>query len=276
MARSGIIAVEQRPTENRASDATVSTQQKRPHRQDMSEVRLQTHADPARRRARGESAPLLADLFKVPQLTALARARTARDAQRLAAELHASLGARASDFEPLIAALVGRAREFEQLQRLAGRDELTGVANRRTFNDALRRELARTRRDGRPLALLLFDLDGLKAINDELGHPAGDEVLRTVARCASRALRDGDLLARLGGDEFGVVLPTTTERQALAAGQRIRALLSGRRVAGAAVRLSFGVAIASGAESDEGSLLLAADADLYRDKLARRSVRPGG
>jgi len=274
MARSGVIAVEQRPSENSASGATVSTQQKRPHRQDMSQVRLQAHADPGRRRTRAESAPAPPDVSRVAQLTALARARTARDAQRIAAELQAELGARVSEFDPLITTLVTRAREFEQLQRLAGRDELTGVANRRTFNDALRRELARTRRDGRPLALLLFDLDGLKAINDELGHPAGDEVLRTVARCASRALRDGDLLARLGGDEFGVVLPNTTERQALAAGQRIRALLSGRRVAGAAVRLSFGVAIASGGGSDEGALLLAADADLYRDKLARRSVRP--
>lgn len=207
-------------------------------------------------------------------LTQLAQARSLRDAERLAGRLRETLGASAGELEPLIHALLSRVREVEQLRRLAGRDELTGIANRRTFNDALRRELARTRRDRRPLAVVLFDLDGLKAINDQRGHPAGDEALRLVARFGSEALRNGDLLARLGGDEFGVVLPNTDELQARAIGHRIRALLAGQRVAGAPIRLSLGVAVASGGESSEGALLLAADADLYCDKHARKSLRP--
>jgi diguanylate cyclase (GGDEF)-like protein len=239
----------------------------------MSEVRLQTQlvgdAGAASVPARAAQPTALS-----AALTALAQARSLRDAQRLADRVRETIGGAASELEPLIHALLERVREVEQLRRLAGSDELTGIANRRTFNDALRRELARTRRDRRPLAVLLFDLDGLKAINDELGHPAGDEALRLVARFASQALRNGDMLARLGGDEFGVVLPNTDELQARAIGHRIRALLAGQRASGAPIRLSLGVAVASGEGSSEGALLLAADADLYCDKHARKSLRP--
>jgi diguanylate cyclase (GGDEF)-like protein len=230
----------------------------------MSEVRLQSGGEAVRKPVE----PALS-----AALTQLAQARSLRDAERMAGRVRDALGA-SSELEPLLGALLARAREIEQLRRLAGRDELTGIANRRTFNDALRRELARTRRDHRPLAVLLFDLDGLKTINDELGHPAGDEALRLVARHGSEALRNGDLLARLGGDEFGVVLPNTDELQARAIGHRIRALLANQRVEDMPIRLSLGVAVTSGGERSEGALLLAADADLYNDKHARKSLRP--
>lgn len=243
----------------------------------MSEVRLQAQpaSDPKRERdpQTGQHEREGAEEL-VAALTALAQARTAREAKRLASDLRERLSASGTQLEGLVTALVARAAEVDQLRRLAGHDELTGIANRRTFNDVLRRELARTRRDGRPLALLLFDLDGLKAINDALGHPTGDEVLRAVARYGGQALRHGDLLARLGGDEFGVVLPDTDEADARAVGQRLRALLSRRRVQGAAIQLSLGVAVSSGPESSEGAMLLAADSDLYRDKHARKSQRP--
>jgi diguanylate cyclase (GGDEF)-like protein len=240
----------------------------------MSEIRLQA-ARESTVGTHGRSVPAGLSAAVVAALAQLAAARTLRDGQRLASRARELVGAHAAELEPLIDALLARVREVEQLRRLAGRDELTGIANRRTFNDALRRELARTRRDGRPLAVLLFDLDGLKAINDQHGHQAGDEALRLVARFGSEALRNGDMLARLGGDEFGVVLPNTDELQARAIGHRIRALLAGQRTAGAPIRLSLGVAVTSGEESSEGALLLAADADLYCDKHARKSLRPG-
>jgi len=276
-ARSGWTAVSRRVSVGaRGGGEAPGPEQKGLHRHDMSEIRLQAQlandgrsAAASGNPASGAQAPAIA-----PTLTALAQARSLRDAQRLAARVRETLGASAAQFEPLIHALLARVREVEQLRRLAGRDELTGIANRRTFNDALRRELARTRRDGRPLSVLLFDLDGLKTINDELGHPAGDEALRLVARFGSEALRNGDMLARLGGDEFGVVLPNTDELQARAIGHRIRALLAGQRVDGAPIRLSLGVAVTSGEDSSEGALLLAADADLYCDKHARKSLRP--
>jgi diguanylate cyclase (GGDEF)-like protein len=247
-----------------------------PHRPDMSEVRLQPDraSGPAPARGHHDHEAHEEPAVLTVALTQLAQARSLRDAQRLAARVRGMPGIAGSELEPLIVALLARAKEIEQLRRLAGRDELTGIANRRTFNDALRRELARTRRDHRPLAVLLFDLDGLKEINDELGHPAGDEALRRVARHGSEALRNGDMLARLGGDEFGVVLPNTDELQARAIGHRIRALLANQRVDGMPVRLSLGVAVTSGEDSSEGALLLAADADLYNDKHARKSLRP--
>jgi diguanylate cyclase (GGDEF)-like protein len=264
VARNDSIAFPHRSSGTDGRGASVASDQKRAHRRDMSEIRLQTQS---------QAGTALAPAVSTA-LTELAQAATLRDANRLAAELREQLGRSAAPLEPLIMALLSRVRELEQLRRLAGRDELTSIANRRTFNDTLRRELARTRRDDRPLAVLLFDLDGLKMINDELGHPTGDEVLRTVARVGARALRNGDLLARLGGDEFGVVLPSTDELQARAVGQRIRALLAGHQVRGAAIRLSLGVAVTSGEASSEGALLLAADADLYRDKHARKSLTP--
>jgi two-component system cell cycle response regulator len=215
----------------------------------------------------------------VADLSQLALAPNLREARRCAAMLEERLGSAAERLRPLVEALLARAREVEQLQRLSGVDELTGVANRRAFNDALHRELARAEREGRPLALLLLDLDGLKLINDELGHPAGDQALHAVARCAARSVRHGDLLARIGGDEFAIVLPATAAEEARAIGKRIREQLRRLRVQGAALGVSLGLAVAHADEldgHDEQALLCAADIDLYRDKLARKSLRPAG
>lgn len=101
-------------------------------------------------------------------------------------------------------------RMSDELRRTATVDCLTGVANRRRFDDALAQEWRRCRRSGEPLALLMIDVDHFKLFNDRYGHPAGDACLRSVAQALSgTSLRPADLVARYGGEEFGVLLPQT-------------------------------------------------------------------
>lgn len=98
-------------------------------------------------------------------------------------------------------------RENRGLQQKAATDELTGVANRRAFDERLAQSLDESRRTGDPLALVILDIDNFKKFNDTYGHQTGDAVLRTVSAALSKALRDVDVLARYGGEEFGIVLP---------------------------------------------------------------------
>lgn len=233
-------------------------------------------AKPARDTQRDSQSDAPAADALAGELTQLAEARTTTDAQRIAGSLRAKLGPSASQsYLKLVDTLVERAREHERLGRLAGSDELTGIANRRSFNDALRRELARTSRDGRPLSLLLLDLDGLKLINDGMGHAAGDRALRILARCASETVRHGDLVARIGGDEFAVLLPNTETSTAQAVAQRIRDRLDAACSAEPELRVgvSIGIAVATDA-TRRIDLLREADAELYRDKARTRATVP--
>jgi diguanylate cyclase (GGDEF)-like protein len=100
-------------------------------------------------------------------------------------------------------------RGEEVARRLARVDSLTGLANRRAFDESLTVEIARAERDGQPMTVALVDLDGLKRINDRFGHLAGDRVLADVARALERSVRTGDRCFRWGGDEFAVLLPNT-------------------------------------------------------------------
>ncbi len=108
-----------------------------------------------------------------------------------------------------------------QLWALCSTDAATGLANRRHFQQALERELAQMTRTGQPVALLLIDLDGLKRINDEHGHAAGDNAIRTVASVLKMTCRAGDLVARWGGDEFAVIAASTGEAEAKRLAERI-------------------------------------------------------
>jgi|GEM_PF-906345 len=103
--------------------------------------------------------------------------------------------------------LINRRRFQDKIQELAFHDHLTGLCNRRLFAEKMEQELARARRDSCGLALMYFDLDYFKSINDELGHDAGDEALKETAQRIKSHLRDCDIVARLGGDEFAALLP---------------------------------------------------------------------
>lgn len=201
-------------------------------------------------------------------LIELARASSVGQARHQAARLRALLGADAERLEDLIETLSERVRDNVRLQRLAGTDGLTRIANRRGFAESLRRELARARRHDGTLGLLMLDVDGMKLINDGPGgHAAGDRALRTIARCMRQVVRLGDLIARIGGDEFAVILPATDFRTAQAIGERIRREVT--RVSEGELGVSLGVALTSPGHGAT-ALLAAADAALYRDKTQRK------
>ncbi len=129
--------------------------------------------------------------------------------------------------EQMIAA---QARELvqvnERLSQMASTDSLTGVWNRRAFMDQLRIQLELARRTGWPLSVMILDVDHFKTFNDEFGHPAGDEVLRSVAHVLSEIARRSDFVARIGGEEFAFILPETDETGAGHLGERFRVALT--------------------------------------------------
>lgn len=168
----------------------------------------------------------------------------------------------------------------ELLSRLSLTDPLTGLANRRAFDEALGREVARTARLCRPLSLLMVDLDRFKQVNDTFGHPTGDEVLAGFAVLLSRVCRRGDLASRLGGDEFAILLPHTGPDQALLVAERVRrAVENGRFGSAVPVEMTASIGSASVTRPEEGDaerLMARADAALYRSKsLGRNRVEAG-
>ena len=166
----------------------------------------------------------------------------------------------------------------EELRELARTDGLTGLNNRRAFEEHVSDEWRRAQRNGRPLSLLLIDVDNFKGFNDLYGHPAGDEALIGVARCiAQNVRRPGDTAARFGGEEFAVLLPDTGAASAQRIAEQIRAAVQAlqcRHVASAhhVLTVSAGVATAHGALlATSRALVDAADEALYRAKDAGRN-----
>ena len=155
-----------------------------------------------------------------------------------------------------------------QAEYIANHDHLTGAWSRRAFFEIAERELARSRRNGQPLALMLIDLDHFKQINDSRGHQAGDIALQLVAERARASLRAADCMARLGGDEFAVLLPETTLAQACVVGEKLQAGLP-RHGAQSALTLSIGVTTTQDEEPFKATLARA-DAALYAAKSAGR------
>jgi diguanylate cyclase (GGDEF)-like protein len=174
------------------------------------------------------------------------------------------------------AATIQLIKDKEQQRQLAVRDGLTGLYNRRAFNELLTSAIANEdrRAEGR-LGLVLLDLDHFKKLNDTYGHPAGDAALRSLAHLLNQHLRKGDQAARYGGEEFVVILPGSNEEHAKGAAERLRSALQKHRFVfeGARIPLtaSLGVAIwpADGREPD--GLLSASDRALYAAKEAGRN-----
>ena len=164
---------------------------------------------------------------------------------------------------------------LEALHRLATRDELTGLCNRREFDRFLVRELERARRFSLPLALALFDVDHFKAINDRHGHPAGDVVLQEVARRLQAQVRSVDWVARFGGEEFAVIAVQADRAGGRIVAERVCAALAaeGFSVPGApaALTLSAGVAACPADAATAPALVAAADRALYAAKHAGRN-----
>jgi diguanylate cyclase (GGDEF)-like protein len=158
--------------------------------------------------------------------------------------------------------LLGREREQAELARLEIVDPLTNVPNRRGFFQALSPWMALARRPGQPTALVVFDLDQFKRINDGYGHPAGDVVIAHLMETCKRQLRDSDLLGRLVGVEFAILLPRTNLDDATMVAERMRAAIEGERVkterAMISLTASFGVTTI---RPDDSTVTLLARAD---------------
>jgi diguanylate cyclase (GGDEF)-like protein len=166
--------------------------------------------------------------------------------------------------------LVRRLRERQaELERLSSTDTLTGLANRTVFYRRLDEELARARRHGLPLCVLMIDVDHFKTINDTRGHLIGDQVLRELGHALRAALRTGDIPARYGGEEFAVLLPHTVAAEAATVATRLLDAARALGDADAPITLSIGSAeLAAGETSD--SLVGRADAALYASKRSGR------
>jgi diguanylate cyclase (GGDEF)-like protein/PAS domain S-box-containing protein len=177
--------------------------------------------------------------------------------------------------EGIIRDITERKHLEEQLRELAAVDELTGLANRRSFMESGRQEIERARRYGQPLSLLMIDADHFKIVNDMHGHAVGDETLRQLARMIRETVREVDIPGRLGGEEFAVLLPNTDLDSAAAFAERLRQTIErgsmelGEQIP--PITVSIGVTAYHSTLSSFDELLRIADDALYRAKANGRN-----
>ncbi|RJQ42773.1 MAG: sensor domain-containing diguanylate cyclase [Gaiellales bacterium] len=178
-----------------------------------------------------------------------------------------------------IAMAVANASMYESVSRMAATDGLTGLANHRAFYEAIYRELERSRRYGRPVSLIMMDIDDFKQFNDRFGHPQGDKVLAEVAKIIRDSVRVVDTAARYGGEEFAVLLPETPYQageevagSAMQVGERIRASVEGHLFEGRPGRrdqrmtVSAGIAEYPAHADGPAAIVYRADVALYEAK----------
>jgi diguanylate cyclase (GGDEF)-like protein len=166
--------------------------------------------------------------------------------------------------------------QISRAEAMAHEDPLTGALNRRGFARELEKGMAFRNRYGTPASIILFDMDGLKTVNDRLGHAAGDALIRGVASTLKRHIRASDSVARLGGDEFAVLVWHADEAVATTKARALQAILDSSSVSwrdgGLPLSASIGVAELGGAMTAEAALTLA-DTRLYADKSSRRAQK---
>ncbi|MGL4209479.1 MAG: GGDEF domain-containing protein, partial [Candidatus Adiutrix sp.] len=131
-----------------------------------------------------------------------------------------------ADLATAIAAALGAVLKYSSAMKMASRDSLTGLYNRRIFTEVLGREFANAKRHGQSLSLLHIDLDHFKNVNDSFGHQTGDKVLQVVAKVITEVCRLTDIPARVGGEEFAIILPQTNEEQTYVLGGRLKTALA--------------------------------------------------
>lgn len=166
------------------------------------------------------------------------------------------------------ALLKEKAGEFEQLSVT---DALTGLLNRRYIEARLSEEVKRSNRHGFPMSFMMLDVDHFKSYNDQFGHPAGDEALRTIGHVIKETLRGADVAARFGGEEFSILLPQTTGEEAVAIAERIRTNIAETRFPHRRVTASIGVASCSAEVCRSSDIVSAADKALYEAKRRGRN-----
>jgi len=159
----------------------------------------------------------------------------------------------------------------EKLQRQAITDSLTGLYNRRYFNDQCEREFSRCNRSGSTMSIIVIDIDYFKSINDKFGHPVGDIVLREVSKIYKSCLRKENILCRIGGEEFAILLPDTTQEAALVLAERIRQTQEKKAIVGkwkVAIKPTISLGVSTLAPEDKAfnDLLSRADRALYKAK----------
>jgi diguanylate cyclase (GGDEF)-like protein len=172
----------------------------------------------------------------------------------------------------LISVAIEHANMHEEKKRQAVTDGLTGIANRRHFNETLDKEFERARRYGLPLSLVLVDLDYLKKINDTFGHNVGDEAIKSIGQVLSKSCRAVDTAARYGGEEFCLLLPDTDTEDAMNLAERIRKLICETPLEGPGnISASIGVSTFPTHGNNQEDLFEAADQALYSAKSGGRN-----
>jgi len=162
--------------------------------------------------------------------------------------------------------MVENARLFSEVQRLAVTDPLTGLFNRRKLDETLELEVERSKRYNRPLSAIMIDLDQMKQVNDRLGHPTGDLVLKAVGQAVRSQVRKVDVVTRYGGDEFFVLLPESDLQEALAIARRIREDIRQVSAGDMSMGASTGVAKWKPDYNTPEAFLRAVDSALYQAK----------